>query len=276
MAPVRAGRLGRGRRLGLALCGAALLAGCQTLAGGAKPDAGLEAWLQDPAVISEMAGGNVVAAAAYWGGLYERDPRNAKAAAEYAAALRKIGSLPAALEVLRRAEALNPDEPQILAEYGKALTAAGRAGEALPILDRALAADPRNWRTLTARGVALDQLGEHEAARAAYRTAIAAAPGEPAPWNNLGMSYALTGELEGAELAMREAVGTPRATARMRQNLALILGLRGEFTEAERLARADLPPAAVDGNMQALRAIVTQPALWSSEAHADNNPVVIE
>ena len=62
----------------------------------------------------------------------------------------------------------------------------------------------------------------------------------------------------------------------MRQNLALVLGLRGDFTEAERLARADLPPAAVDGNMEALRAIVTQPALWSREANADNNPVVIE
>ena len=122
----------------------------------------------------------------------------------------------------------------------------------------------------------LDQLARHEEARAAYRRAIAAGPGEPAPWNNLGLSYALTGHLEDAELALREAMETNKASAKMRQNLALVLGLRGDTTDAERLARANKVPAAVDGNLEELRAIVTQPALWAREANADNNPVMIE
>lgn len=264
-------------RLGAACAVAALLAGCQTFGtSGEGSQSLLDSKLERQAVLSDAAGGNVVASATYWGSLYEQDPRNVEAAAEYAAALRSIGSLPAALDVLRRAEALNPEEPRLLAEYGKALTAAGRAEEALPILEKAVEADPRNWRAVGALGVALDQVGRHDVARAQYRKGLAISKDEPALWNNLGLSYALTGELEEAELAMRKAVATPRATAKMRQNLALVLGLRGDFTEAERLSRADLPPEAADGNVQALRDIVSQPALWSREANMDNNPVVIE
>lgn len=256
---------------------AGLVAGCQTTGSSAQGPQGqaLGERLSEADVLSEI-NGNVVAKAAYWGGLYEQDPRNAEAAAEYAAALRSIGSVDAALGVLRRAQSLTPDDPRLMAEHGKTLTAAGRAEEAMPLLEAAIAQDGGNWRTLTALGVALDQQARHEEARAAYRRAIAAGPGEPAPWNNLGLSYALTGHLEDAELALREAMETNKASAKMRQNLALVLGLRGDTTDAERLARANKVPAAVDGNLEELRAIVTQPALWAREANADNNPVIIE
>lgn len=263
------------RRLAAACLAATLLAGCQTMGGGSKSGPDLETRLNDAEVMSEV-NGNVVAKAAYWGGIYEQDPRDVEAAAEYASALRAIGSVPAALDVLNRAGALTPDDPRLLAEYGKTLTAAGQAAEALPAFEQALAIDPRNWRTLAARGVAYDQLRQHEAARQSYRAAIAVAPDEPTPWNNLGLSYALTDDLEDAELAMREAMSKPKATAKMRQNLALVIGLSGDYTEAERLASAELGPEPVDGNLQELRNIVTQPALWTREANADNNPVIIE
>lgn len=270
------GRPACGPRI-LAVCAlAVVLAGCTTSQTSSPFDGPeLETRLSEAEVKSEI-DGNIVAKAAYWGGLYEQNPSDAEAAAEYASALRAVGSIPAAVEVLRRADALNPDDPRILAEYGKTLTAAGGAGEALVVFDRALAIDPDNWRTLTAQGVAFDQLGQHEAARASYRAAIAAAPGEPSPWNNLGLSYALTNDLEDAELAMRQALSTPKATAQMRQNLALILGLRGDYSEADRLARAGTPAAAIDGSAEDLRAIVTQPALWTGDANADNNPLIIE
>lgn len=263
-------------RRAIAACAvAALVAGCQTTGAGSKSGPDLDTRLQDADVMSEV-NGNVVAKAAYWGGLYEQDPRNAEAAAEYASALRAIGSMPAALDVLTRAGSLTPDDPRILAEYGKTLTAAGRAADAMPVFEQALSFDPRNWRTLAAQGVAYDQLSQHDDARASYRAAISAAPNEPTPWNNLALSYALTDDLEDAELAMREAMSKPKATAKMRQNLALVLGLRGEYTDAERLARAEMAPEPVDGNLQELRTIVTQPALWAREANADNNPVIIE
>lgn len=253
----------------------AVVAACQTAGAGSASGPKLETKLTDAEVLSEI-NGNVVAKAAYWGGLYEQDPRNAEAAAEYASALRAIGSLPAAMDVLRRANSVTPDDPRILAEYGKTLTASGRAVDALPVFEKALATDPVNWRTLTAQGVAYDQLGQHDIARNSYRAAIKAGPGEPAPWNNLGLSYALTDDLKDAEIAMREALATSKATARMRQNLALIVGLRGDYTEAERLARTEAAPDVVDGDVSKLRAIVSQPALWAREANADNNPVIIE
>ena len=270
-----ASRLRYLRRTLMAGAVATLVAGCQTMGTGSQSGPTLETQLKDADVLSEV-NGNVVAKAAYWGGLYEQDPRDAEAAAEYASALRAIGSVSAALDVLNRAGALTPDDPRILAEYGKTLTAVGRATEAMPVFEKALAADPRNWRTLAARGVAYDQLNQHDLARASYRAAIAIAPNEPTPWNNLGLSYALTDDLEDAELAMREAMSKPKATAKMRQNLALVLGLRGEYTDAERLARAELAPEPIDGDVQELRNIVTQPALWAREANADNNPVIIE
>jgi len=202
------------RRVAVACLAATLLAGCQTMGAGSRSGPDLDTRLKDADVLSEV-NGNVVAKAAYWGGIYEQDPRDVEAAAEYASALRAIGSVPAALDVLNRAGALTPDDPRLLAEYGKTLTAAGQAADALPAFEQALAIDPRNWRTLAARGVAYDQLSQHEAARENYRAAIAVAPNEPTPWNNLGLSYALTDDLEDAELAMREAMSKPKATAKI-------------------------------------------------------------
>ena len=88
-------------------------------------------------------------------------------------------------------------------------------------------------------------------------------PGNATVLNNLALSRALDGDIKEAEQYMREAVGLPQASAQMRQNLALILGLQGQYDEARRYASVDLPPAAVEENIDYIKSMVDKPSPWS-------------
>jgi len=211
-----------------------------------------------------------VAAAAYWGSLYDRKPEDVEAALNYSKALRQIGSIEQSRLVMQRASTLNPAHAGILAEYGKALAASGQAEQAQFVLGRAAELKPKDWTIISAQGVALDQMGQTAQARSKYNEALALSPGHPAILSNLGLSYALDGDLDKAEEALRKAVSDPRADAHARQNLAIVLGLKGNFEEASRLARTDLPQGIADNNMAYLRDMMSQPALWKQMEGLDD------
>ncbi|MBG52504.1 MAG: pilus assembly protein TadD [Rhodobiaceae bacterium] len=248
------------RLLGGTMLSAALLSGCTTLNGGEPSRPGLGAASDLPVHMTDPR--DFVAAASYWGGVYEQNPQNAEAAAKYARGLRHLGSLQQALIVLQQAAAQHPNDANILAEYGKALTASGKPDQAVALLAKAGVLLPTDWTILSAEGVALDEMGEHSRAKQKYDAALQLAPEHPTVLTNLGLSYALSGELARAEETLRRAVANPAAGAHARQNLALVLGLQGDFEEAERLARADLPPSLAVGNISYLRNMLAQPALW--------------
>jgi Flp pilus assembly protein TadD len=63
---------------------------------------------------------------------------------------------------------------------------------------------------------------------------------------------------------LRQAVALPGATTRVRQNLALVLGLQGQFDASRALYAAELPPEAVEANMNYIRALLTQQDRWQS------------
>lgn len=216
-----------------------------------------------------------VAAAAYWGSLYDRKPEDAEAALNYSKALRQIGSIEQSRIVMQRAATLNPDNTDILAEYGKALAAAGQAEQAQFVLGRASSLKPKDWTIISAQGVALDQMGQNAQARSKYNEALLLSPGNPSILSNLGLSYALDGDLDKAEEALRKAVADPRADAHARQNLAIVLGLKGNFDEASRLARTDLPQGVAENNIAYLRDMLNQPALWKQMEGLDgkNTPL---
>ncbi len=157
----------------------------------------------------------------------------------------------------------HPEDPSIIAEYGKSLTAAGRSLEGAEYLAQANAGRAGDWTNLSAEGVALDNLGQHQEARSKYEAALKSSPGNPSILNNLALSRALDGDIKEAETYMREAVGRPDASPQMRLNLALILGLQGQFDEARRYASVDLPPAAVEENMEYIKSMVDRPSPWS-------------
>lgn len=210
-----------------------------------------------------------IAAAAFWGSRYDRDPKDVTVAVNYSAALRKISSNEEAVKVMTRVANANPEHAEANLEAGKTLVEAGRAFEAVRFLEKATELAPRDWRTFSAYGVALDQIGEHKVARAKYDMALVFSPGAPMLLNNKGLSYALDGDLEQAKQLLRAAASSRGADARIRQNLALVLAIKGEMREAERLARSDLPPQIADQNIDYFRSLMNQPAYWQSLA-ADN------
>jgi len=224
------------------------------------------------AAISSTRTMDYVAAAAYWGNLYERNQDNPENAVGYSRALRQIGSVEQAGTVMQRAQALHRDNVDVLAEYGKVLTETGRPDQAVPLLDHAASLSPKDWTIPSATGVALDQMGKYAEAQAKYQAALRLDPGNPSVLTNLGLSYALQGDLDKAEQTLRQAVADPRATAQARQNLVIVLGLKGNFDEATRLARADLPPEVAQNNISYLRDMLTQPALWKQMEQIDKKP----
>ncbi|MEL6362566.1 MAG: tetratricopeptide repeat protein [Pseudomonadota bacterium] len=219
----------------------------------------------DPA--ADPNGLDPVAAAAFWGSVYDRDPKNWEAAVKYSAALRKIGSIDQAVNVMVNVNNRNGEEPLVDFETGKALIEAGRAFEAVRYLEEAAAALPSDWKVMSAYGVALDQIGEHQAARAKYDYALSLNPKSVQILNNKGLSYALEGNLAEAVHVLRTAVSTPGADARIRQNLALALAIKGDLFQAERLARSDLPPQIANQNIDYFRSLVVQPAYWQDYAN---------
>jgi Flp pilus assembly protein TadD len=212
-----------------------------------------------------------VAAAAYWGNLYDRNPSDTEAALNYSKALRQIGSNDQALMVMQRTQQTVQNDGAVLAEYGKVLAASGHAIQAQPVLDHANELQPNDWTILSAQGVTLDQLGRYKDAQAKYAAALKIAPDNPSVLTNLGLSYALVGNLTQAELTLRKAVSDPHANASARQNLSVVLALQGKFDEAKRLARADLPVNIADNNIAYLRNMLTQPALWKQMETLDKS-----
>ncbi|MDP2122865.1 MAG: tetratricopeptide repeat protein [Parvibaculum sp.] len=258
------------------LCSAIALTGCANTgvnADGASPMAQAQNRIDEPALrnaaVESTKTQDYVAAAAYWGTLYERDPDQANAAVNYSRALRQIGSVAQATSVMQRTHLSNSEDPEVLAEFGKALAAGGRADQASAMLGAAARLSPKDWSVHSALGVAHDQMGLYEKARQHYDDALAISPDNPSVLTNLGLSHALSGNLDQAEQVLRRAVADSRADAHARQNLAIVLGLKGNFDEAARLARADLPANVADGNIAYLRDMLSQPALWQQMKEID-------
>lgn len=261
------------------LCSAMALAGCASTgstAGNQSATEAAQARIDDPALrnaaVESSKTQDYVAAAAYWGTLYERDPDIADAAVNYSRALRQIGSVAQAITVMQRTHITNGENADVLAEYGKALAAGGRADQAAAVLSEAARLSPKDWSVHSALGVALDQMGRYDEARHHYEEALALSTDNPSVLTNMGLSYALSGDLDNAERTLRRAVADSRADAHARQNLAIVVGLKGNFDEAARLARADLPPNVADGNIAYLRDMLSQPALWQQMKEIDMLP----
>jgi Flp pilus assembly protein TadD len=272
----------RGIAVAVTFCSALALAACSSAGTGAGTENGLnardaaQARIDEPALreaaVESTKTQDYVAAAAYWGALYERSPDDTGVAVHYSKALRQIGSLEQSLTVMQRAQIKAPQNTDVLSEFGKVLTASGRPDQAYVMLNEAANAAPRDWTVQSALGVTLDQMGRYDEAKSHYEKALSLSPDNPSVLTNLGLSHALTGDLDSAERLLRRAVADQKGDAYARQNLAIVLGLKGNFDEAERLARADLPPNVADSNMAYLRAMLSQPALWKQMESLDSKP----
>jgi Flp pilus assembly protein TadD len=193
------------------------------------------------------------------------------------------GDFTTAVDVYRKAAALDPNAVAPFVAIGNALLARGEFNEAIIAYKSALARDqhdrealrglarayltsgepalageplaiayqdnPDDAKLLQLIGVADDFVGRHDEAQTRYRRGLELTPADPALSVNLALSLALTGNFPEAIAVLRPIATARTGSPRERQTLALIYGLQGNRREAERMARLDLDPVAAQRNL---------------------------
>jgi Flp pilus assembly protein TadD len=193
----------------------------------------------------------------------------------------RSGKVPEGVQLLARAHALAPTDPETRLHYGIALLAAGRASDAvlhfrtcLPLLpqdrapnmpethytlglaelaagalkpaamafDKATTLAPAFAEAWVNLGIVLYRLGNVAAARQAMLRALAAKPGHPAATANLAVFLRLMGEVEQSEALLRQAVARDGDTAASRVNLAIAQLAADQPAEALSLLDGSPPP----------------------------------
>ena len=109
-----------------------------------------------------------------------------------------------AAETLRKALALAPQDPALLMEAGNLATARGETKQALDLFRRAVALDPVNAQAREFLASDLSVLGNQEEARAEYQRVIELNPSAPNSHAGVGLTYLLEGKFEEAAAAAQQ------------------------------------------------------------------------
>lgn len=156
-----------------------------------------------------------------------------------------------ALEALRTAERLAPNDPYTLYTIGTVLCFHRRHEEALVYLDRTVRLRPRTHRYRSLRGILLSRLGRHEEAIADFREI--AAQGEPGDHQRVDWAFALgrAGRAEDAVGILREGIRRFPASEPLRTALGFFLfRLRRPLDALDELrAAVELAPSKPDGRL---------------------------
>ena len=207
----------------------------------------------------------------FWANEMAINPMDSVAGVKLSQALRELGQYDRAAETAEGVLTVQPNNVDAMMEIGRAHIARGQAFYGISALERARDANRRDWRPLSLLGVAYQQVRRFDDAQAAWQSALAISPDQPEVLNNMAMALMGSGQMVEAEGLLRRAVAHPQASLQIRQNLALSLGLQGRTQEAETLLRRELPPEAVDQNLQWLSqrtqgASASQPAVTPATA----------
>lgn len=151
------------------------------------------------------------------------DPRNPEIPFREGLAQRQLGDEGAALAAFDTALQLAPGHPAILNARGLALKALGRVGDALAAYDQALARAPDFAQALNNRGVLQRQLGRLDDAIASFRCAVQAQPRSAEIHNNLGWTLHQAGRFEQAVASYQAALKLQPRDAQVLSNLGATL-----------------------------------------------------
>jgi Tfp pilus assembly protein PilF len=172
----------------------------------------------------------------------------ARTAQAYAAA----GRYQEALELLRQAQALQPQNAGIANYEGQLLFLTGRHAEAEAAYRRALSLDPYLADAHNNLGALFDRMGRKDEAEAEYRKALSQ-PGYPTPEKvhlNLGLLYASQGRNDQALAELRRAVEIAPKYYQAQFELASLLDAMGRLDEAARLYEVAAPDYRNRGDYQ--------------------------
>lgn len=109
-----------------------------------------------------------------------------------------------AAETLHKALALAPQDSALLMEAGNLALARGETAQALELFRRAVALDPVNAQARAFLGGSLSLSGHQEAARAEYGRVVELNPSAPFGHAGVGQSYLLEGKFEEAAVAAQQ------------------------------------------------------------------------
>ncbi|ACT58546.1 tetratricopeptide repeat protein [Hirschia baltica] len=215
---------------------------------------------------------DMITQAKFWGDQFDLNPSDYEAAAEFANALRAIGSAERAVDVATQALALHPGDVELSKTLAKAHMDTGRPDRATNALYNAVP-DGEDWVLYSLYGIALDQLGDHKKAQLRYTKALDISPDNQVILANYALSLALEGKPEEAEAKLRHAIASNEfVDPRVRLNLALILGVQGKFKEAEEISTADLPPHMVQANSEYFKRLLTPSSRsWNALRHTQQD-----
>jgi GMP synthase-like glutamine amidotransferase/Flp pilus assembly protein TadD len=143
----------------------------------------------------------------------------------------------AAVALLRRAAALDPDDPWILGDLATALLQCRLFSEAVPRAEAAAALEPGSVDLRANLAQTYQIVGRLRDAAATYRAAVELAPDDAALRNNLAVALLARGEPAAAEEQARVAAALEPGNATFLVNLSYAILRRGEPAAAEEPAR---------------------------------------
>lgn len=192
---------------------------------------------------AERALGNYDRAEEHYRQAAEQSRGGVRAHLELAAIYRMQGKQDRALEILRRANGLNPDHAEVVKEYARQALLVGQNALARELASDGLKQNGEDVRLLNIRGVAYDREGEHRKAQADYRKALehsAALIDREYTLNNLALSLVADGRYTEAVKLLEAALPKAQNKPALRQLLALSYGVAGNTDKAYELGLKDL------------------------------------
>jgi len=145
---------------------------------------------------------------------------------------RQVGRNDAALDLIRRAIAINPNYAEAHGNLGIALAGKGQLDEAITAFRQAIALRPNFPEAHNNLGIALKDKGQLDDAMAAFRQAVVLRPNYAEAHSNLGIALKHKGQLDEAIAAFRQAIALRPNIADAYSNLGSVLKDKGQLDEA--------------------------------------------
>jgi Flp pilus assembly protein TadD len=160
------------------------------------------------------------------------DPDDPSAHFAMATALSKVGREREATEQYQQASALDPYNAEWLASLAMSLAVNGDMDAAIDTWHKSLAIDPSNAQVESVLGAALFQSGKQEEGIATMRKAAEMDPKLASAHKELGLSLSQMGQMDEAVAELQAAVDLEPESAEFRFNLGFVLSMRGDFSSA--------------------------------------------
>ena len=182
-----------------------------------------------------------------------REPVDPQAQFQLGVALQAAGRHADALESFRQAQAALADDPAPFLHAAVSHLALGEARAALHAASEACWRAPELATAHYAYGQAWAALGEAQRAEQAFAAAVRLNPRWADAWVNCGLSRYRQGAIEGAKVAMREALRYAPDHGAAKDNLAALLRMDDGQPAMSAAPEARAPPAVDRGERRASR-----------------------